>query len=147
MSLGRLKQPGRQADTGAVADQPTANDPNRAAPLRAGDFTATRRRGAVGEAVGELHLCPNCNSDLVYPIDWSPADSRAWNVDLRCPECEWRGNGVHDQDVVDRFDEELDRGTEQLIRDLSMLTRANMEEEVNRFVTALHAGWVIPEDF
>ena len=130
-----------------MADQPTANDRDGAAPLRAGDFTASPRRASIGEDVGQLHVCPNCASHLVYPIDWAPANSCSWSVDLRCPECEWRGTDVHDQDVVDRFDEELDRGTEQLIRDLSMLTRANMQEEVDRFVAALHANWVIPEDF
>ena len=29
---------------------------------------------------------------------------------LRCPECEWNGGGVYDQEIVDRFDEELDAG-------------------------------------
>lgn len=142
-----LKQPLRVADTGSVADQPTANDRDPAAPLHAGDFATAPRRTSIGESVGDLHLCPQCASDLVYPIDWAPADSRSWSVELRCPDCEWRDTGVHGQNVVDRFDEELDRGTEQLLRDLTMLTRANMEEEVDRFVTALHADWVIPEDF
>jgi len=130
-----------------VADRPTANDRDGVAPLRAGDFSAGPRRAAVDQASGQLHLCRRCDSDLVYPVDWSPANDREWNVDLRCPECEWRGSGVHAQDTVDRFDEQLDRGTEQLLRDLSALTRANMGEEVERFVTALHAGWVVPEDF
>ena len=129
-----------------MADQPTRNDRGGVTPLRAGDF-AGPRRARVNEAAGELHVCPECDSSLVYPVDWAPADSRSWTVDLRCPDCEWRDSGVHEQDTVDRFDEQLDRGTEQLLRDLSTLTRANMEEEVDRFVTALHAGWVVPEDF
>ncbi len=72
---------------------------------------------------------------------------KSWSVDLRCPDCEWHGGGVYAQEIVDRFDEALDRGTEQLLGDLSLLTRANMEEQVERFVTALNAGWILPEDF
>ena len=74
-------------------------------------------------------------------------ERRRWSVDLRCPDCEWRGGGVYAQEVVDRFDEELDQGTEQLLADLAALAQANMEEQVERFVTALHAGWILPEDF
>jgi hypothetical protein len=95
----------------------------------------------------EIHVCCGCGSDLVYPIDWAPADERNWAVDLRCPDCEWTGNGVYDQDVVDRFDIELDRGTDMLIEDLARLTRANMEDEIERFISALHADHILVEDF
>ncbi len=111
------------------------------------ETTSKRSTAPAGAVVDRLHLCPECASQLVYPIDWAPAERSGWSVDLRCPECEWHGSGIFAQDVVDRFDEELDRGTEQLIADLGMLTRANMEEQVERFAAALHAGWVLPEDF
>ena len=70
-----------------------------------------------------------------------------WTVDLRCPDCEWTGGGVYAQEVVDRFDEALDGGTEQLLDDLNLLARANMEEQVERFVAALWADRILPEDF
>jgi hypothetical protein len=66
---------------------------------------------------------------------------------LRCPNCEWSGTGVFEQDIVERFDEELDRGTEALVRDLRNLMQANMEDEIERFVSALDAGHIVPEDF
>ena len=66
---------------------------------------------------------------------------------LRCPNCEWETAGVYDQDTVDRFDEELDRGTEPLVRDLKRLTRANMEEEIERFGNALESDAIWPMDF
>ena len=95
----------------------------------------------------ELHVCPSCDRDLVYPMDWEEASPTHWEVQLRCPNCEWAHVGTYDQDTVDIFDEELDRGTEQLLRDLKRLTRANMEEEVERFVAALEADAVWPMDF
>ena len=51
------------------------------------------------------------------------------------------------QAVVERFDEELDRGTEALVRDLKRLMHANMEEEIDRFVSALRDDQILPEDF
>ena len=56
-------------------------------------------------------------------------------------------SGVFPQDMVDRFDERLDDGTEQLVTDLRQLMRANMSEEIDRFVEALNAGALLPEDF
>lgn len=95
----------------------------------------------------ELHLCATCGSGLVYLIDWAPADERNWAVELRCPDCEWVGNGVYSQATVDMFDVELDRATDVMIEDLARLTRANMEEEIDRFIVALAGDHILPEDF
>ena len=105
------------------------------------------RRPRYSPTASELHICEACGSDLVYPIEWAPADERTWAVELRCPDCEWSRNGVHAQQVVDRFDIELDRGTDMLIEDLARLTRANMEDEIERFIHALHADHILAEDF
>lgn len=94
-----------------------------------------------------LHVCGSCHSELVYPTAWEEAGPHHWEVSLRCPSCEWEGTGVFTQDLVERFDEELDRGTEALVRDLRRLAQANMEAEVDRFVAALDAGLIVPEDF
>ncbi|MGH2925190.1 MAG: hypothetical protein ACRDK1_04375, partial [Solirubrobacterales bacterium] len=66
---------------------------------------------------------------------------------LRCPECEWNGGGRYTQEVVDRLDEALDRGTESVLDDLTVLTRANMEDQIERFAAALASGHILPEDF
>lgn len=95
----------------------------------------------------DLHVCGTCRSDLVYPLDWEEAGATHWEVTLRCPNCEWTGTGVFEQTVVERFDEELDRGTEALVGDLRRLMAANMEEEIERFVQALDADALLPEDF
>lgn len=95
----------------------------------------------------DLHVCPACGCALVYPLDWEPVGHRAWRVSLRCPGCEWRGGGEYEKDVVDSFDDALDDGTAQLLDDLCLLTRANMEEDIERLIGALHAGAILPEDF
>jgi hypothetical protein len=97
--------------------------------------------------VEDLHICPDCDRDLVYPVEWQEASATHWEVLLRCPNCEWSELGVYDQTTVDRFDETLDNGTEILVRDLRRLVQANMEEEAERFAAALDADAILPEDF
>ena len=130
-----------------MPEKQTASDDRRPAEeLDASSFDAPQRQLEPNRAEA-LHICPCCDSELVYPTDWAPARRKRWNVDLRCPDCEWTGGGIYAQDVVDRFDEALDTGTEQLLDDLNMLARANMEEQVDRFVAALQADEILPEDF
>ncbi len=95
----------------------------------------------------ELHVCRECSSDLVYPLEWEEAGPEYWRVALRCPNCEWTASGVFPQDLVDLFDERLDHGTEQVVEDLKRLMHANMSEEIDRFVNALDVDAIVPEDF
>jgi uncharacterized protein with PIN domain len=99
------------------------------------------------QAEPQLHVCPECSSDLVYPVAWEEADQASWEVSLRCPNCEWTIVGIFDEAAIQRFDDTLDRGTEALVADLRQLTRANMEADVERFVSAISADHVLPEDF
>lgn len=99
------------------------------------------------ESAADLHVCGSCASNLVYPTEWEEAGATHWEVTLRCPNCEWAGTGIFEQDLVERFDEELDRGTEALVRDLKRLAHANMEDEIERFTTALLEDHIVPEDF
>ena len=103
--------------------------------------------GAPAHGHVQLHLCAECACELVYPIEWDEAGPENWRVSLRCPNCEWTVTGVFPQDVVDDFDERLDEGTEQLVSDLRQLMHTNMTEEIERFVSALDAGALLPEDF
>jgi hypothetical protein len=96
---------------------------------------------------GDLHICLECSCELVYPIEWEEAGPENWRVSLRCPNCEWTVTGVFPQDIVDAFDETLDQGTEQLVTDLKQLMHANMSEEIDRFVSAMDAEALLPEDF
>src|SRR4051794_27609173 len=86
-----------------------------------------------------LHVCLDCESDLVYPVEWEESGPENWSVLLHCPNCEAHREGVFSQDTVEAFDEELDRGADLLAGDYRRLMRANMAEEIERFVGALNA--------
>jgi uncharacterized protein with PIN domain len=102
---------------------------------------------ALAPAESDLHVCPECSSELVYPVAWEEADRSRWEVTLRCPNCEWNLTAIYEEEAIQRFDEQLDNGTETLVGDLRRLSRANMEEDVERFISALNAGHLLPEDF
>jgi hypothetical protein len=108
---------------------------------------AVEAGAAPQRAVDDLSLCPECDRDLVYPVDWEEASATHWEVELRCPNCEWIEVGTFDQATVDKFDERLDLGTEALVKDLRRLVQANMEAEADRFAAALAANAILPEDF
>lgn len=116
-------------------------------PPAASATEATHPAPQPAAAPRELHVCGSCGGSLVYPVDWEEAGAEHWEVSLRCPDCEWTDRGVFSQQDVEGFDEELDRGTEALVQDLRRLMHANMEDEIERFVTALAAGHIVPDDF
>jgi hypothetical protein len=95
----------------------------------------------------DLHVCGGCESELVYPVEWEESGPDNWSVLLHCPNCDLHREGVFCQETVEAFDEELDRGADVLAGDYKRLMRANMAEEIERFVGALNAGAILPEDF
>jgi hypothetical protein len=95
----------------------------------------------------ELHVCVECDSGMVYPVQWEEAGPENWSVLLHCPNCDMFRAGVFTQQNVELFDEELDRGADLLARDYKRVMRANMADELERFVGALEAGAILPEDF
>ena len=94
-----------------------------------------------------LHVCPECASDLVQPLDWNEAPQGFWELILHCPNCDWLDEGVFDQDQVDALEEKLDDGLTEMLSDLRRLTQSNMAEEIERFAAALQRDLVLPEDF
>jgi hypothetical protein len=94
-----------------------------------------------------LHVCIACDSELVQPEWWEEASGGAWQVGLRCPECETCREGVYSQRVVDGFDAVLNEGCDQLAATYRRMVRDNLVAELERFAGALRAGAILPEDF
>jgi hypothetical protein len=106
----------------------------------------TRVKAAPAED-RDLCICERCSSELVEPVEWAAAGPERWRVALSCPNCGHWSEGVFSQECVDRFDERLDEGTAVLVAELKRLQHANMTDDVERFIGALHAGAILPEDF
>jgi hypothetical protein len=95
----------------------------------------------------ELHICPQCASDLVQPVDWSEQPGGRWNLLLECPNCAWCDTGIFDAAQVEAFEDNLDEGLRDMIEDLQRLAQANLAAEFERFARALAADLILPEDF
>jgi hypothetical protein len=96
---------------------------------------------------GELHICPECASELVQPVQWEGATGDCWEMTLECPNCLWTTEGFFTREEVDHFEEHLDDGLAQMLSDLRRLTQANMTDEIERFARALELDLILPEDF
>ncbi len=131
----------------ATADPNPPEDPPVPGPEQV-ELAVGSEQPAPASGEGEqLHVCFHCSGELVYPLDWAEEGARHWRVILRCPECEARREGVFEQTVVEKLDDELDRGSSALLSDLRRMTHANMSEEIEFFVRALEADLITPSDF
>lgn len=95
----------------------------------------------------DLHICRDCASDLVHPLDWVEYGDWHWTVTLYCPDCDQTRSGVFEQVAVELFDEQLDRGTHTMLALVQALETERLQRDADRFVAALNAGYVMPEDF
>jgi hypothetical protein len=95
----------------------------------------------------DLHVCLDCGSGLVQPVQWQEAGPENWTVLLHCPNCDIYREGVFSQACVEAFDEVLDDGADALTRDYKRLVHANMAGEIEVFVAALATDAILPEDF
>jgi hypothetical protein len=111
------------------------------------EITTPVETRSKAEPAYDLHVCLDCHSELVYPVEWEESGSENWHVVLQCPNCLVEREGVYGQETVEALDEELDRGAEALARDYKRLMRANMADEVERFAAALQADAILPVDF
>lgn len=94
-----------------------------------------------------LHICPYCDSELVQPISWMEAVDGRWDLTIECPNCGWTEIGTYDRQQVEALETALDDGLAEMIMDLQRLSQANMAGDIERFVAALDADMVLPEDF
>jgi hypothetical protein len=110
------------------------------------DDQGLRLAEASSAPAREMEICLACGSRLVHPVSWEETPD-GFEVLLRCPECLIHAHDEFSDAELARYDTVLDDGARVLIADLQMLARANMNDYVRRFSSALHAGHIQPEDF
>ena len=100
-----------------------------------------------GKLVEDLLVCGTCRSRLMYPADCEEHGSDHWYIELQCADCGGHEWARFDVDMLDLLDRELEQAEAEIEADLACLTRANMADYVTRFVSALGADAIEPEDF
>ena len=72
-------------------------------------------------------ICRACALPFVLPQSAVPHGG-GWHVTLRCANCGWTAEDVLDQDTVGRLQQEIDRGREQLVELLALVTGRRMRD-------------------
>ena len=95
----------------------------------------------------ELQTCPLCKSKLIYPVERYQINDMEWKVMLLCPNCLCKRELVVDRETVRELLKNARVGRETLMKELDGMQKRNMEEEAEKFITALHKDHILPIDF
>ena len=90
---------------------------------------------------------PSATASSSTRLAWHELSPGRWEIERRCPECEWERPGVHGEADVQRYDALLNEGTDALIEHVEQLAHDNMAAEIERFVAALRDDHITPFDF
>ena len=95
-----------------------------------------------------LHICTACDRDFIVPVSVVDLiDHDRCIVELACTNCGVTSLGVHDDRSLMELDRRLDRTQEQIRDAADLLAIADQLERTERFVRALRADQILPEDF
>ncbi len=95
----------------------------------------------------ELQTCPLCKSNLVYPVERYQMNDMEWKVLMLCPNCLCKRELVVDRETVRELLKNARVGRESIMKELDNMQKKNMEEEADKFITALHKDHILPIDF
>src|SRR5436309_4816491 len=96
----------------------------------------------------EPHVCRVCQRPFVVPLSTFPLVTRdGYVVEMQCSNCEDSTVALLSEEQMERLDRELDRQTGRIRKTVAELRLANDLQRVDRFVDALYAGHILPEDF
>ena len=95
----------------------------------------------------ELLTCPLCKSDLVYPVERSQVNDAEWKVLILCPNCLCKREMIVDRETVRELLKTARVGRESLMKELDSMQKRNMEEEADKFISALNRDHILPIDF
>jgi hypothetical protein len=95
----------------------------------------------------DLQICPDCDSDLVYPLEETIEEvgDTHWYMQCRCPNCEWRGVGIHEDSKAEAHGKVMASGQARMAEDLNRLAINNAFGEVDFLLKLVEVG-LRPED-
>ena len=97
----------------------------------------------------DLDVCVACGRTFVVPsaiLEVVPHERR-YTVELTCNNCGHSHVGTYNEHTMEQLDRALDRDQATLQEIADRVYRENMLDEIERFVAALDANLILPEDF
>jgi hypothetical protein len=97
---------------------------------------------------GGLHICDACDRDFIVPVSvLDLIDHGRCIVELTCMNCGITSLGVHDDRSLMELDRRLDEAQSRMRAAVEVLQMADELDWLDRFVRALRADHILPEDF
>jgi hypothetical protein len=95
-----------------------------------------------------IHQCTECHEPFVIPVDVLDVfDGGRCLVELYCTNCQDSRVSVHEDGELMELDEHLQASTAVMHNAVDVLQAIEEWERAERFVEALHADLILPEDF
>lgn len=96
----------------------------------------------------DLSVCAACKRRFVVPVSvLDVVDRGRFVVELECNNCGHATLSVHGDQELESLDRQLDRSAAHLRDFADAMTESRELELIDRFVGALHADEILPEDF
>lgn len=95
----------------------------------------------------ELQRCPVCRSKFVYPVERDQMNDIEWKVLLLCPCCLAKRQLTVDRETVRNLLKNARVNRESISKELDNMQKKHMEEEADKFITALKNNHIYPIDF
>ena len=108
-----------------------------------------RPTAALTTQANDLDVCVACGRSFVGPaaiLEVVPHERR-YTVELACNNCGHSRIGTYTERTMEELDRALDREQARLEEAATRMYRENMLDEIDRFVAALEADLILPEDF
>jgi hypothetical protein len=96
----------------------------------------------------DLQLCEACEREFIVPVSVVDLiDGERCIVELACMNCGTASLGVHDDRSLMELDRRLDESQDLMRQAIEVFEIADDLERIDRFVRALRADQILPEDF
>jgi hypothetical protein len=95
-----------------------------------------------------LHVCTDCHEPFVVPVSvLDVIDGDRCVVELHCANCHETRIGVHDDAALMDLDRRLEATTAAMHNAIEVFEALDEWERAERFIDALQAGHILPDDF
>ena len=96
----------------------------------------------------DVCVCMTCSRDFIVPISVVDLiDHDRCVVELQCTNCGTTSLRVHEDRELMELDRQLDAVQAQMRETIEMLEISDDLDRIDRFVRALRADHILPEDF
>ena len=144
----KIALPGGKVIEIVYFSEPEGEDVAVEASVTGGRTTPTRSTlVGIDDLARELHVCPQCEGDLVYPVSWEERSGDSWRSSAAAPTASGGTSASSPRTRSSSSTTSSTRAPRTCWSALRNFARANMEADVERLIEAIHLDLIEPMDF